>query len=137
MAAKTPLAKELEKARRKAQAEALAMTWEQQLMAYEVPPYVKEHRFNPPRLWRFDYAWPDLRLAVEIEGGVWVSGRHTRGVGFRNDCIKYATASLLGWTVMRFTSDMVEDGTAIGFLDKLLLALPTLAPKEKADAYPG
>ena len=116
MAAKTPLAKELEKARRKAQAEALAMTWEQQLMAYEVPPYVKEHRFNPPRLWRFDYAWPDLRLAVEIEGGVWVSGRHVDPKGFLADLEKYNTATLMGWMVLRVDSGMVDNGKAIQIL---------------------
>lgn len=116
MAAKTPLAKELEKARRKAQAEALAKTWEQQLMAHEVPPYVKEYRFNPPRRWRFDYAWVDLLLAVEIEGGVWVSGRHVDPQGFLADLEKYNTATLMGWMVLRVDSGMVDNGKAIQIL---------------------
>lgn len=62
---------------------------------------VREHRFCPPRLWRFDFAWPSMALAVEIEGGAFIGGRHTRGAGFRGDAEKYATALLLGWRVLR------------------------------------
>lgn len=61
----------------------------------------REFRFCPPRLWRFDFAWPKLALAVEVEGAVWTGGRHTRGGGFTQDAEKYATAMLLGWRVLR------------------------------------
>lgn len=60
------------------------------------------------RKWRFDRAWPDVKVAVELEGGVFSGGRHVRGVGFENDCVKYNTAQSMGWTVLRFTSNMLK-----------------------------
>jgi very-short-patch-repair endonuclease len=74
---------------------------------------VREHRFDPSRRWRFDFAWPAHMLAVEIEGGVWSGGRHTRGAGFVGDCEKYNTATLAGWRVLRFHEGAVRDGTAL------------------------
>lgn len=72
-----------------------------------------EYRFHPTRRWRFDFAWPDLLLAVELEGGTWASGRHTRGPGFEKDCEKMNEAAILGWHVLRFTTNMVDDGRAV------------------------
>ncbi len=62
---------------------------------------------------RFDFAWPEIRLAVEVEGGTWTKGRHVRGVGYANDCKKYNAAQLDGWLVIRVTSDMIQTGCAI------------------------
>ena len=60
-----------------------------------------EHRFHPTRKWRFDYAWEDHRVALEVEGGVWVGGRHTSGAGFVKDMEKYNEAACLGWRIIR------------------------------------
>ena len=60
-----------------------------------------EYEFRPARNSRFDFAWPGRMVAVEIEGGVWSKGRHTRGYGFMNDCEKYNAASALGWRLYR------------------------------------
>lgn len=60
-----------------------------------------EHRFHPTRKWRFDYAWEDHRIALEVEGGVWVGGRHTSGAGFVKDMEKYNEAACLGWRIIR------------------------------------
>ena len=60
-----------------------------------------EHRFHPIRKWRFDYAWPEHRIALEVEGGVWVGGRHTSGAGFVKDMEKYNEAACLGWRIIR------------------------------------
>ena len=77
--------------------------------------YTTEYKFNPVRKWRFDFAFMEW-IAVEIEGGIWTQGRHTRGSGFVKDAEKYNTAAALGWRVFRFPSGMVEDGSAIKFL---------------------
>jgi very-short-patch-repair endonuclease len=88
---------------------------------------VREYQFHAIRKWRFDFAWPDIRLAVEIEGGIWTGGRHTRGKGFVGDCEKYNEASLMGWTVLRFPVDQIASGEALQFIEKAL--------KQKEDAY--
>lgn len=64
---------------------------------------VKEYRFHPVRRWRFDYAIPSHKIALEVEGGVWTGGRHTSPKGFLGDIEKYNTATLLGWRVFRTT----------------------------------
>lgn len=66
---------------------------------------VKEFRFHPKRLWRFDYAIPLHKIALEVEGGVWTGGRHTSPKGFLGDMEKYNTATLMGWRVFRTTPD--------------------------------
>lgn len=64
-----------------------------------------EYRFHPVRKWRFDYAFPDIKLAIELDGGVWISGRHNRGVGYIKDMEKLNEAAILGWHVLRFIPD--------------------------------
>lgn len=63
----------------------------------------REFRFHPKRLWRFDFAYPNEKIAIEIEGGVFVRGRHTTGIGFTADTEKYNEAIKLGWRVLRYT----------------------------------
>lgn len=87
-----------------------------QLADAGLPEPVREFRFAPPRRWRFDYCWPSQRLAVEIEGGAWSGGRHTRGAGFLRDMEKYDAAVLLGYAVLRFTPQQVESGHAVNFI---------------------
>jgi very-short-patch-repair endonuclease len=83
------------------------------IRAEKLPTPEREFRFHPKRMWRFDFAWPGKRIAVEVEGGVYSGGRHTRGKGFVADTTKYNAAALLGWRVFRFPTDMVRNGTAI------------------------
>jgi very-short-patch-repair endonuclease len=90
------------------------------LKAAKVPEPETEFRFHPTRRWRFDLAWPDLMLAMEVDGGHWVNGRHTRPQGFANDLEKMNAAVLLGWRVLRFTSDQVKDGTALQTIEAAL-----------------
>lgn len=66
---------------------------------------VKEHRFHPVRRWRFDYAIPDRKIAVEVDGAVWVGGRHNRPAGYIRDMEKLNTAVSMGWLVLRVTTD--------------------------------
>jgi hypothetical protein len=80
---------------------------------------VRELVFAPPRKWRFDFAWQEQLVAVEIEGGSWITGRHTRGKAFEEDCDKYNEAAARGWRLLRFTTDQVNDGRAIAFMARV------------------
>lgn len=64
---------------------------------------VAEHRFHTTRMWRFDYAIPSHRIAIEIDGGVWIEGRHNRPKGYIADLDKFNNAAALGWRVLKFT----------------------------------
>lgn len=81
------------------------------------PGWVAEHRFKPPRRWRFDYANERLMLAIEVEGGIFSRGRHVRGVGYIKDMEKYNAAILLGWRLLRYaphqTAIMLTDVVSI------------------------
>ena len=101
--------------------------------AARLPVPVRERMFAIEkfgRLWRFDFCFPDYWVAVEIEGLVVryrdgkpvVYGRHATAKGFAEDCIKYAHAAILGWSVLRFNQKLVKDGTAINLTGQLLLA---------------
>ena len=84
-----------------------------ELRSLNFPEPVFEHRFHPKRRWRFDLAWPDLMLAVEIDGGTWTGGRHVSPVGYAKDCEKLNAAVVAGWRVLRFTPQMIENGQAV------------------------
>ena len=93
-----------------------------QILALGLPQPEREHMFakSIKRRWRFDLAWPELKLAAEIDGGTWVQGRHTRGTGYRGDCEKLNAAVELGWQVLHFDTTMIRDGSALAFLERLL-----------------
>lgn len=91
-----------------------------QIRVVKLPKPAREYRFHPERKWRFDFAWPEHKVALEIDGGTWGGGRHTRGAGFEEDCHKLNAAAVLGWRVLRATGGMVHDGTAINTLEALL-----------------
>ena len=57
--------------------------------------------------WRFDFAWPEKKIAVEIDGGQWMSGggRHNTD----GDRLKLNTAAVLGWRVIRFSVKTMQD----------------------------
>jgi len=90
------------------------------IRANKLPEPVREYRFAPDRRWRFDFSWPERKLAVEVEGGVWSGGRHTRGSGYVKDLEKYNRAAVLGWCVLRFDTGAVRDGTAIAAIREAL-----------------
>ena len=83
-----------------------------------LPEPEREYRFHPTRKWRFDFAWPEIKVAVEIEGSVWARGRHTRGSGYLGDIEKYNEATALGWRVYRVPAHDVESGAGIYYVSK-------------------
>lgn len=91
-----------------------------QCKAHGLPDPVPEYKFHPIRKWRFDFAWFDdkaeVYVAMEIEGGLFVNGRHSRGRTMINDMEKYNNATLLGWKVYRFSTDEIKNGEAVKFM---------------------
>lgn len=88
-------------ARSKATAETAKAVFVTALVAAGLPEPVMEYRFDPKRRSLFDLAWPAVKIAVEIEGGVWVEGRHTGGAGYLVDIEKYNRATVQGWRLIR------------------------------------
>jgi len=92
-----------------------------QILAEGIPDPEREYRFHRVRRWRFDFAWPALKIAAELDGGTWTEkGRHTTGTGYRGDCEKRNEAVLAGWRVFNFDSSMVHDGQAIKTIRRAL-----------------
>ena len=89
-----------------------------QLQLSGLPAPEREYPFHRKRKWRFDFAWPELLIAVEVEGGIWVGGRHVRGEGYEADCEKYNEAQLAGWMVLRFTPGMLKRGNGGDTIEK-------------------
>ena len=96
------------------------MLFEVDMRALGFPEPTPEHRFDPSRRWRFDYAWLPQKLAVEVDGGTFIGGRHSTGAGYRRDCEKLNAAAVAGWRVLRFTPEMLRDGSAIETLEEVL-----------------
>lgn len=76
-----------------------------------MPRPIREFEFTVDRKWRFDFAWPHVRVAIEIEGGVskYKPGRHLRAEGFQGDLDKYNIGSAYGWRIFRFSSKDIQE----------------------------
>lgn len=85
-----------------------------------LPSPAREFRFHPKRRWRFDFAWPLYRAAVEVDGGIYSRGRHVRGSGFERDAEKRNAAVLAGWRVLHFTPRHIKSGKAVREIENLL-----------------
>ena len=82
--------------------------------------YIARHQYLHERDWRFDFAWPVKHWAVEVDGGTFSGGRHTRGSGYEADTEKLNEAVLRGWRVLRVTKNQVEDGSAVDWIKRAL-----------------
>lgn len=97
-----------------------------QLKAAGIHEPVTEHKFYHGRRWRFDFAWPLQKVALEVEGGAFTNGRHVRSSGYIADMEKYSVAAIAGWCVLRVTPKQLTDGTALRYLQQ---CLPSVTPR--------
>lgn len=74
-----------------------------------IPKYVREHQFHHERKFRFDWAIPDLMIAIEYEGLMSEKSGHTTISGYTKDCTKYNLAAIEGWKVLRYTAINYQD----------------------------
>ncbi len=101
----------------------LEATMAAQIDQSDLPPPSPEYPFAKDlgRKWRFDFAWPEYKVALEVEGGTWVGGAHTRGRGYESDVEKYNVAGIAGWLVIRATNHMVNDERALNTVRTALM----------------
>lgn len=121
---KTELQRLQAKAKRDSLENKFHFTWK----ALNGPELVREHQFIGNRKWRFDFAHKDTRTAIEIEGGTWNGGRHTRGQGFEGDCEKYNAANDVGWRVYKLTSKMIDRENVQRIVDVVKTEIARLEP---------
>lgn len=127
----------LKRGKRKQASKDAAEDYARQLQLFRLPAFERELRFAhglrlpefpTGRDWRFDFAFPAYKVAVEIEGLVVkridgqcvVMGRHATITGIREDMVKYTNAAYLGWTVLRFEQAMVATRWALNMTMHLL-----------------
>ena len=107
-----------------------------ELRLNKITQYETQYKFHPTRRWKFDFAWPDKMIAIEVEGNTFgrickkkvygkvcnqrlAGGRHTQGTGFEKDCEKYNTAALMGWKVYRIPSSMIKGGKSFELINEI------------------
>lgn len=98
------------------------------LKRYGVPAPVAEHRFHPVRRWRWDYAWPEAKVALEVDGGVWTGGKHGRGSGIVKDHEKRNAGAELGWRLLVVTPGKLAHLETVLLVKRTILG--TRVPEE-------
>lgn len=78
------------------------------LAAHGIPAPTAEYKFSPVRRWRWDFAWLNEKVAVEIDGGMWIGGAHARGARRRSDNEKQNAGIELGWVCLRYYPKEVD-----------------------------
>lgn len=82
--------------------------------------FEQEYKFHPKRKWRADFHIVGKKILVEVEGGVWSGGRHTRGKGYIGDMEKYNAAVVMGYQVLRFSTEQVKSGLAVQQIEAMV-----------------
>lgn len=82
--------------------------------------FEQEFRFHPKRKWKADFHLIGKKILIEVEGGIWSGGRHTRGKGYIGDMEKYNSATMMGYQVIRFSTEQVKSGSAIEQIEKMV-----------------
>ena len=110
-----------------------------QLSQANLPKPTRELQFHPERRWRFDFAFEEYQVAVELEGGTYLHGKVTQGkkqksrhltpTGFYADCQKYAEAGILGWLVIRADAKMIKNGEALTLTKRAIEARSKKKPQ--------
>jgi len=82
--------------------------------------FEQEYKFHPKRKWRADFHIMGKKILVEVEGGVWSGGRHTRSKGYIADMEKYNAAVVMGYQVLRFSTEQVKSGLAVQQIETMV-----------------
>jgi hypothetical protein len=121
----------------KSQLESLAF---RKMIVSGIPEPLPQYGFDTTRPRRkADFAWPRIKLLLEIDGGTWSvggkkckvcgqsqKGGHNSGAGYERDRIRDAEAVMLGWRVIRVTGAMVRDGRMVDIVRRAITAFKVL-----------
>lgn len=97
-----------------------ALSFDAQCKAAGLPTPVPELRFHPTRRWRFDWAFVGNKVAVEVQGAIFVQGRHTRGAALLKEFEKLNAAAAQGWRVLYATPKQIASGEALAAVEAAL-----------------
>lgn len=75
---------------------------------FKIPAPIPEYQFKIERKWKIDYAWPEMNIALEIEGGIWTKGRHITPKGYLKDLEKYNSLAEYGWLLLRYQPNKIN-----------------------------
>lgn len=91
-----------------------------QILACGLPEPEPEFQAIPGRRYRWDYAWPDKKVLVEVQGGIWVKGGHSTGTGISRDAEKNNLAVLAGYKPLIVTAEHIKSGKALAWIKSAL-----------------
>jgi very-short-patch-repair endonuclease len=84
-----------------------------QFQVYGLSP-LRQYQFHPKRKYRADFALPEKKLIVEVNGGTWMKkSGHNTGIGIQRDYEKSNCAQMMGYTYLQYTRKEVDSGSAI------------------------
>jgi very-short-patch-repair endonuclease len=90
----------------------LETTFALAISSYDIPQPERNFKFLPERKLELDFAWVDLKIAVEVQGSTWRKGGHNTGAGLKRDYEKLNLAQMCGWVVLQYGTDEVNSGQA-------------------------
>lgn len=86
----------------------------------ELPAPTRQYMFGKElkRQWRADFCWPDLKLIVEVQGGIYrgSKGGHTSITGYNLDSERMCYAQLLGYDILYITPTMIKNRKGAWFV---------------------
>jgi very-short-patch-repair endonuclease len=93
-----------------------------QLRGVGLPQPRAEYRFHHTRHWRLDFAWPEVKLALEVEGGTYMTtaSGHRSISGLARDLAKYNELACAGWLLLRVRPEQLEleSGEALRLIER-------------------
>ena len=112
--------KEADKQLARAEREKWERLLRQHIKAAGLPDMAEQHQFHPERKWRLDFAYPELRLGIEVEGGIWRKGggAHSHPINIERDIEKHNALVMLRWTVFRFTPQIITSGAGLRMVEE-------------------
>ena len=82
--------------------------------------FLAEQHIIPGRRFRFDFAWYEERVALEVHGVYGKKSRHRTAGGFQRDRVKMNLAQLEGWLVIEAGTDHIKSGEFIQWIKDAL-----------------